>query len=62
MLVDEVLDECYRVLSPGGQLVIPSFPSYLSRNGLHLKKRSGCSMGKLVLFRENNYRGSEKKL
>ena len=35
--ISEVLNECNRVLVKGGKIIVPNFPSYLSKFGPHVK-------------------------
>lgn len=38
METEKVLEQSFKILKPGGMLVIPSFPSIYSKYGLHLKQ------------------------
>ena len=35
--ISKVLNECNRVLAKGGKIIVPNFPSYLSKFGPHVK-------------------------
>lgn len=37
MQLEKVLEQCFRVLKPGGEIVVSSMPSFYAKNGAHLK-------------------------